>query len=420
LQLLVALLVAWVALQPVDAQAIPPEPPWGNGQSQAEDLQIKLVVFSPGNQVTNWFGHAALVVEDTRYNRSRLYNYGMFTFDTAMLVKFAMGRLQFWVGQQSPQATYDFYKSQERDVRIHLLDLPPAKRMELAQHLAWKVRPDNREYLYHHYFDNCSTRPRDRIDDAVGGALEELAKKPSPLTLREHTRRYTHHNAPMDLLLAFMMNDSIDQPIPEWDAMFLPDELEQSVKKLTYEKPNGEVVPLVKETRVYYEADRREIPDRAPAHWPWALLIGLLVGVGGVGLAYRWSQEPDSTGRRVAFGLHQTLVSLLLGVPGLLLFVMACGTDHKVTYWNENLFFASPITFLALPLSIMIVFGKTRMTEWLKWVWTLLVVTGLLGLVVKLLPMFDQQNRLPASFIYPMTLGCAAAFWLLERADGDE
>ena len=225
-RMLTALVAVWFVVQPATSQAAAPGPPWGKGVSEAEDLQIKLVIFSPGDQIANWFGHAALVVEDTRLGTSRLYNYGMFNFDGTLLVKFAMGRLWFWVGQQPERLTYDYYKSQERDVRIHLLDLAPAKRMELAKHLARKVRPENRDYLYHHYFDNCSTRPRDLVDQAVDGALQESTQHPSPLTLREHTRRYTHHNFFVDMLLMFMMNDTIDKPIPEWDAMFLPDEFE--------------------------------------------------------------------------------------------------------------------------------------------------------------------------------------------------
>ena len=68
-------------------------PPWLNGQSQPEDLEVWLVTFGPGDSVPEWWGHTALVVQDHRLNQGRLYNYGMFSFDNKMLPKFAMGRL---------------------------------------------------------------------------------------------------------------------------------------------------------------------------------------------------------------------------------------------------------------------------------------------------------------------------------------
>ncbi|MFB6372877.1 MAG: DUF4105 domain-containing protein, partial [Bradymonadaceae bacterium] len=114
---LVAAVTAVVFLTwPTGARAQVADAPWENGQSRGEDLRVKLVIFSPGDQVPNWFGHAALVVEDTRLRESRLYNYGMFSFDGTLLVKFAMGRLWFWVGELSEVRTYRAYKSQGRDV----------------------------------------------------------------------------------------------------------------------------------------------------------------------------------------------------------------------------------------------------------------------------------------------------------------
>ncbi len=390
-----------------------PEAPWTSGDSRAEDLQIKLVVFSPGDAIPSWFGHAALVVEDTRLGHSRLYNYGMFHFDSRLLVKFATGRLWFWVGQQPEERVYELYKSHNRDVHIHLLDLPPPKRQLVARYLAWNARPAHREYLYHHYFDNCSTRPRDIVDAAVDGALREATSEPSELTLREHTRRYTHHNFFMDLLLMFMMNDSIDKSIERWDAMFLPEEMGRHVRDLTYETASGEERKLVEEHIVYHEADRREVPDEAPAHWPWALLMGVLLGGGALALGVWWRRDRESSVRRWLFTAHNGLVGMLVGLPGFGLFVMAIATDHRVTYWNENLFFANPLTLGVVPVAIAVALGKRRAVDWLKWIWTGLVVTGLLGLVLKVLPGFDQHNHLPISFIYPISIGFAAACWYL-------
>ncbi|QDG53359.1 DUF4105 domain-containing protein [Persicimonas caeni] len=392
-------------------QASASQPPWVTGESRPEDLSIKLVTFSPGDEIVAWFGHTALVVEDERLDRARLYNYGMFSFGDDMLVKFAMGRLWFWVGQAPVYRTYEFYKHMDRDVRILELNLEPEDRLEMAKALAHDVLPENRDYLYHHYFNNCSTKIRDAIDKAVDGQLKEATSHPSDQTFRGHTRRHSAHNPPMEMLLMFLMNDDIDQPIERWDDMFLPEELEEAVENLEYKNSKGEVVPLVVEKEIYYESDRERVPQKAPTRWPWALAVGLLLG-GTAVLLGKWYFDNRSKVARIGFGLYNALIGLVVGIPGLALFIMWAITDHKVTYANENLFLGNPLTLLAAPLGVALAFGSTRVENVLRFLWAGLAALGLAMLPLKLLPMFDQNNLLPALMLLPILLGFGAVWWV--------
>ncbi len=399
------------------AQAAASQPPWASGQSRPEDLSIKLVTFSPGDEIVAWFGHTALVVEDKRLERARLYNYGMFSFGDGMLAKFALGRLWFWVGEAPVYRTYEFYKHMDRDVRVLTLNLSPEDRLEMAKALATDVLPQNREYLYHHYFNNCSTKIRDAIDAAVDGQFKEATSVPSDQTFRGHTRRHSAHNPPMEMLLMFLMNDDIDQPIDRWDDMFLPEELEEAVQDFEYRNAEGEVVPLVKEEHIYYESDREPVPQKAPTRWPWALGLGLLLGAGAVLLGKRYfdkrsRSDVGSRGSRIGFGLYNALVGLVVGLPGLALFVMWMITDHKVTFANENLFLGNPLTFVVAPLGIALAFGSTRVESWLRYLWAGLVGLSLVLLPLKFLPVFDQNNLLPALLLYPILLGFGAVWWV--------
>jgi hypothetical protein len=209
------------------APALAQPAPWARGQSQGEDLEIYLVTFGPGPEVVSWFGHSALVVEDRRMGERRLFNYGMFSFDSKILARYALGRLEFWVDATPYVAeTYRLYAAEGRDVRLQRLNLTPERKLALARSLSENILPQNRYYLYHHYYDNCSTRPRDLLDRAIDGALRRVGSKPGRMTLRDHTRRYTHVFPPMSVLLDFLMNDEIDKPITAWDEAFLPAELE--------------------------------------------------------------------------------------------------------------------------------------------------------------------------------------------------
>ncbi|WP_224370851.1 Lnb N-terminal periplasmic domain-containing protein [Hyalangium versicolor] len=386
-------------------------PPWGTGESHGEDLVISLVTFSPGDDVASWWGHGSLVVEDRRLGSARLYNYGMFSFDSTMLGRYAMGRLEFWVAEASPTRTYRFYESQDRDVRIQELNLTPEQRVEIGRLLATNVLPENRDYLYHHYNDNCVTRLRDMIDRALGGQLKQADTAPARMTLREHTRRYTAVSPPMSVLLDFLMNDEIDQPITRWQEAFLPDELERQVAALQVKQPDGQMAPLVaKQVNFFKSSDRKPVPEEPPSYGPWMLLMGLAVGGSAVVLAH-WGRRGGRL-PRVLLGLEHVVLGLVLGLPGTALFIMWQFTDHTVTYRNENLFLANPLTLLALPLGFGLMFGSVRARRWLRELWRYLAALAVLGLALKVLPKFDQDNWRLIALILPILLGFSGAFEL--------
>src|SRR3546814_18202698 len=63
------------------------------------------------------------------------------------------------------------YAAVGRGVDVLWLDIPAASAYELAQFLAWNALPENAYYHYDYFTDNCSTRVRDALDKALGGAL---------------------------------------------------------------------------------------------------------------------------------------------------------------------------------------------------------------------------------------------------------
>jgi hypothetical protein len=404
---LVSALVASLAL----AQSLPP---WMTGESQPEDLRISLVTFSPGDTLTEWWGHTSLVVEDTKRAHGRLYNYGMFGFDEGFVHRFAQGQLDFWVSDDSIQGTFRLYQALKRDIRIQELNLTPVQAQQVATALGTNVLPQNRVYRYHHYRDNCSTRPRDIIDAAIGGQLlaSERAQV-SPISLRAHTRRYSMVNVPMSLVLDYLQNDELDGPITRVEVSFLPDELERDVQALSVKRDDGSDVPLVKAQWNVYTSPRARPPEVPPNFIPGILafslvLAGLALGLGHLG-------RDGARGPRIAFGLVHVLLGLGWGVLGLVLFFMGLLTNHTVTHRNENLFFISPVTFLLAPLGVMLSWGSKRAKPLLRGTWTVLAATSVLGVLVKVLPTFNQDNWNVIALALPVNVAFAAVFWLDHR-----
>jgi hypothetical protein len=389
--------------------------PWGTGESQGEDLIITLATFGPGESLESWWGHSAMVVEDRRLRQARLYNYGMFDFSTGFVHKFVQGRLEFWVADtEYVGGTYEAYRHYNRDVRLQELNLTPAQRVVLAKSLADNVLPQNRDYLYHHYNDNCSTRPRNLIDQALGGQLLKATSVPARMSLRKQTRRYSYVSAPMSLVLDYLQNDELDRPITEREEAFLPDELERQLDRLKIVGPDGTLQPAVARKTYYYEAKNGpKVPENPPE---WTLNL-LLVGcaIGGFGFALtRWNARGGRLPRFV-WGSFNALIGLVWGSLGVFLFVVGLFTNHTVAHRNENLFLINPFTFAALPLGVMMIFGSKRAGTGLRWTWSALAVTALLGLLAKALPMFDQQNWNLIALVLPVSVAMAASLWLDHR-----
>jgi hypothetical protein len=385
--------------------------PWATGQSKPRHLEIKLVTIGPGDDLTSWWGHNALIVQDTVLNSSRFYNYGLFSFKQKnFMFNFAMGRLWFWVGYSSVAASLDFYRKQNRDIDIQTLQLPPEKRMEIAAFLVNNVKPENCYYLYDHYYDNCATRIRDIINRATDGQLYQYSTQQSRMTLRQHTRCFTHPYFCMDWLLMFLMNDTIDRQIRQWDAMFLPSELEKIISGISYQDSTGKQIALVSDSYTFNKRiNGRSIPEKAPVHyWPVGFFLGLFVS--GLILFFAFLSR---NGHPVYFKSSTVLAGLMLGLPGLVLFLLSVFTDHTVTYYNENLFLLNPLTFAVLIFSIGYFRDNKKCANWLAFLWYLHAILLCLFLILKLFPTFNQDNLLALVTVGPVTFTFALSHFFI-------
>ncbi|HKP60189.1 MAG TPA: DUF4105 domain-containing protein [Polyangiales bacterium] len=390
--------------------------PWA--ESRPEDLSIKLVTFGPGDDVYNFFGHNALVVEDTARHMAGLYNFGMFSFGPEMLPSYMKGKLTFWVAETPVRATYTHYMRMNRSIHVQELDLAPAARVEMAAALANKALPENREYLYDHYHDNCSTRLRDLIDRAIGGQLHAALDHPARYTYRGHTMRMTQKSPLVAFALVFWMNDHQERALKQWDETFLPSELEQQVARAHYKNASGADVPLVAASYSVFEARRPPIVEVPTMGWPWSLLFGCVSG-GLLWLTALWWKRANSKLARALFGLQHAAWGTLFGILGTAGFLMWAFTEHTVTYRNENMWLANPLTLLWLPLGIGIAFGSERARNIARYVFYTLAGMSMLGLVLKLLPNFDQDTSLTMTLLIPLNLGGALAHRALQRVGSE-
>jgi hypothetical protein len=296
-----------------------------------------------------------------------------------------------------------------RDITLYTLDLPPETREEVRRFAETNVLPENRNYYYHHFKDNCSTRIRDILDLATGGQFREaFGEAPSPFTLRQQVRRHTWFSPFFDWLLNFLMGQDIDVPITAWEEMFLPQAVGNYIRDFSYTDARGLERKLVSDVEILNRAvNRPPVLERPRRQWIRELAFGLVIAVLLVFLQFYRKKYPGSGG--VLWGLVQTLLGLFFGIVGTVLFFMTFFTDHDYTWHNINVLFVNPLWFAVAVWGIRSAAARSaekraRPEFLLKCFWTAAGILCFLTMPVKLLPFFYQQNQVTQALFLPIAL----------------
>ena len=143
-----------------------------NAQTLSPTGKISLLTVSPGEELYSAFGHSALWVYDYERGIDRVYNYGTFDFRTkGFYLKFVQGTLPYTLSVSSSYNILKGSRQSNRSVIEQELNLSSTQKEKLFLFLETNYLPENRQYLYKFFYDNCSTRLRDALVAACGDSL---------------------------------------------------------------------------------------------------------------------------------------------------------------------------------------------------------------------------------------------------------
>jgi hypothetical protein len=167
----------------------------------------------------------------------------------------------------------------------------------------------------------------------------------------------------------------------------------------------GRPVPLVREERLLLPSDRSPVPESPPSRLPLFLAAGLAWGaailvLGRAAAGGAWLPRAATV---VAAGGW----SVLAGLAGLVLVLAWAFTDHVFWGWNENV-----VQVDLLSLGVAVGWAVLLFRRGLPW-WTaslalVVAALSLLGLLVQVLPGFDQVNGEVLALTVPVNLAVAA------------
>lgn len=382
--------------------------------SPGDELTISVLTFGPGDHPFFKFGHNAILVHDDVSRADWVYNYGTFGFESPLLIlDFLKGKLRYWLSVQSLRGTQAAYKRENRTIDQQVLNLTAEQKVELKRRLELNAEDANKYYKYDYYRDNCSTRVRDPIDAITNGSVKAVSVgTPAEMSWRAHTQRLVADSPAFYFALHVAMGDVIDKRIDVWQEMFLPAKLQETLRKAKVDLPCAEgappstcgIVPLVKSERRILEATRGPLRTEPPAWTLRALLLGVVSG--GL-LAFVGDKAQGSRHARVAFGALIAGLGGLFGLLGCVFVMFWTLTDHEVAHRNENILQCAPWLIALTGTGIGVALGKEASTRRARALLFAAAVAALMGLVAKVLPMFDQDNAQIIAFTLPLWIGAA-------------
>ena len=301
-------------------------------------LRIGVMTMQPGEIFWERFGHDAIVVDDPSRGEPVSYNFGFFDpSEPDFVSRFIHGRMRYQLVALPMREDLAYYQQVGRGVSLQWLNLTPVQARRLADALAVNALPQNARYGYDYFTDNCSTRVRDALDNALDGRLKrELSARSRGNTYRSEAVRLASPAPLMWLGFDIGLGPFADVPLARWQEAFVPMRLADSLREAT----NSDGRPLVRSEQVLLP--HRIAPEPAEfarPWWPW-LLSGLAAGLALLLL-----------GRFVPRGLATTAIAIwaVCTLLGLLMLFIWFGTAHRAGWANQNLLLLNPLCLLLLP-----------------------------------------------------------------------
>lgn len=356
----------------------------------AEPPAVSVLTFQPGEVYWQRYGHNALLVRED--GMARVYNYGIFDFrQKNFALNFARGRMTYRLAEERFEQTLWQYRQEGRWVREQRLRLRPEQARRLAAFLAWNAQPENADYRYDYFSDNCSTKVRDALDAALGGALQRhLVGQSTGVSYRSEAARMMQGLPPMLLLTDGLLGRSADAPIDRWQRSFLPEVLMEALREITVDD-----LPLVSREQLWVEGREGSTSSMPPS-------LTMPLALAGLGLAALLVMSARVALLSVPGRGLAVLVSLISGLGGAVLAMAWLFTDHQAMAHNQNLLLFSPLSLLLVwPLS-----RRQPAPSAQRWALAVLLL-AVIGLGLQAFPTLAQGNAHWVLFWLPVHFALA-------------
>ena len=297
-----------------------------------EKVEISIITCDPGSEVYSLFGHGALRINHIESDEDIVVNWGIFEYYEDQFkfgYDFAKGRLNYYMGIQNTMNFLREYSYYNRGVREQILNLTTSEKKEIIEFVSLNNLPENRNYKYEFFYDNCSTRIRDLLSSIFRSNIS-WGNHPSEnkFTFRE----IIHQNlAPQPWLMLgidLVLGQRIDQLVNNKNLMFLPAYLEAILDSTKITTVAQSKTLIARKNVLIPTAENNRPAITSITIYGWIVLMITLL------LLFLKNDR--------IFNVWSCVLLTLLSLLGVVLYFMWFGTDHQATKNNSNILWANP------------------------------------------------------------------------------
>ncbi len=302
--------------------------------NDGDNLEIAVMTMGPyQGELYSAFGHSAIRVRDTTKNVDYVFNYGVFNFNQENFYwNFARGKMLYQLGLSNYDRFVNHYISENRYVIEQYLNLTGEEKKALFDFLKNNYQPDNREYYYNYVYNNCSSKIRDVLEEAIGPEINfNYDFVEENLTVRDLMHRYLTYQPWGAWIIDIGLGSQIDEVAEPGVYLFLPDYVEKSLTKATIQR-GSEESPLLSKTVNVYTSTPERFENGFLTPFTTFVLIFFIVGF--------ITNRDFKTGKRTHW--VDVVVFTFVGIVGWWCVFLWAGTEH-LSKANMNLLWAIPL-----------------------------------------------------------------------------
>lgn len=304
----------------------------------ADSIEISLLTCAPGTEVYSLYGHTAIRFTDYSKGIDIAINYGVFSFKRPFFIlRFIFGLTDYEMGIVPFESFYYEYKSDNRSVIQQVLNLTAEEKASIISAIEKNYLPENRVYRYNYFYDNCTTRARDIIEDNINGRIVFTDEKASYPSFRDmihsFNEDYPWARFGNDMLLGIKADRKTDLK----EHQFLPFNLKEDFDKAIIENSDGTTRPLIKSSfDVINCAEQSTIQENHILRPNTCAIIILLIIIIATLFEFLYKKN---------LWLLDSFLMFVVGCIGLVLFMMLF-SQHPTTSTNLQILLFNPLPFI--------------------------------------------------------------------------
>lgn len=325
------------------------------------EMKISVLTCSPGDEIYALYGHTALRCRDISTGVDEVFNYGLFDFDTPNFAwRFVLGETDYMVGCTHYRYFVQEYEARGSGITEQVLDLTQEEALALYEILVKNTLPGNRVYRYRYLDNNCTSKARDKILEALksSGTVVYKGEPAKEVTYREALNVPAEGNPWYAFGINLLLGADVDNT-PSREAMqFLPINFMNDLDGAYIVASDGAARKLVAEKNILLKEKEKKTATRnnfTPFNASLLLLLGTFIAM-----------LCELRKRKTFWGVDVALMSLQ-GMGGLLLLFMALFSQHPAVDNNWVLLLLNPLALILLPVMVYrIRKHKSMMIAWVQ------------------------------------------------------